>query len=189
MKLSVAPLLPLLLLALLAGGTFWLDRASRMEEGVGDGRQRHDPDFVIDNFTTRRFDPEGKLQHTLRAAKMLHYPDDDTTEVTTPTVFYARSTPPLYIDARHAWISPEGKEVRLMDDVRMVRAAGIDEPALVMETAELRVYPDDEIARTATPVTVLHGRSRLHGSGLEANNRTQKFTLLGRVQGSLQRAP
>ncbi|MBV2235870.1 MAG: LPS export ABC transporter periplasmic protein LptC [Sterolibacterium sp.] len=186
MRISLAPLLPLVLLALLAGGTFWLERASRLDEGTNDGKLRHDPDFVVDNFTTRRFDLEGRLQHTLRAARMLHYPDDDTTEVTTPQVVYALRNPPLYLNARQAWISPEGKEVRLVDDVRMVRAAGINQAELVMETAELHVYPDEETARANTPVTLLQGGSRLHGSGLEANNLTQKFMLLGRVHGSLQ---
>lgn len=188
MKISIAPLLPLLLLALLAGGTFWLERASRLDEGVSDGKQRHDPDFVIDNFTTRRYALDGRLQHTLKAASMRHFPDDDTTEVLTPKIFYALRTPPLYIDARRAWVSAEGKEVRLLDDVRMVRAAGIKDPPLIVETAELRVFPDDETARTSTPVKILQGRSQLHGSGLEVDNQTQKFVLLGRVHGSLQRA-
>lgn len=188
MRFSAAPLLPLLLLALLAAGTFWLERASRMEESVSDGLQRHDPDFIIDNFTTRRYGLDGKLQHTLRARKLQHYPDDDSSDVTAPNVFYAQRTPPLYIDARRAWVGKEGEEIHLQEDVRMVRAAGINNPELVMETAELWVYPDDEFARTSTPVSIFQGRSRMYGSGLEANSRTQQFVLLGRARGSLQRA-
>lgn len=189
MKLSAAPLFPLFLLTLLAGGTFWLERATHVEDSVGSGKHRHDPDFIIDNFTTRRFGLDGSLQHTLTAQQMLHYPDDETTEVSAPALTYFAKTPPTRIDARRAWVSKDGKEVRLSEDVRMVRAATPSQPELVVTSAELRVFPDDELARTGTPVTIVDGQSTLHGSGLEANNHTQIFTLLGRVQGTLQRTP
>lgn len=189
MKLSAAPLFPLLLLTLLAGGSFWLERASRIEDASTSGKNRHDPDFIIDNFTTRRFGIDGSLQHTLSAQKMVHYPDDETTEVSAPALTYFARTPPTRLDAKQAWVSKDGKEVRLHDDVRMVRAASGSQPELVVSSAELRVFPDDEIARTDKPVTIVNGQSTLHGSGLEANNHTQIFTLLGRAQGSVYRAP
>lgn len=189
MRPSTAPLLPLFLLALLAGGTFWLERVTRVEIDVGSGKNRHDPDYIIDNFTTRSFNLNGSLQHMLSAQRMLHYPDDETTEVSAPALVYFDQTPPTRVSAKQAWVSKDGKEVRLIEDVRMIREASSTRPALAVSTAELSVFPDDEIARTNKPVTIVNGQSTLNGRGLEANHRTQVFTLLGRVRGTIQPPP
>jgi lipopolysaccharide export system protein LptC len=188
-KIQAAPLFPLLLLTLLAAGTFWLDHASRIDETTRNGKNRHDPDFIVEHFTSRRFSLDGRLQHQLSAQKMAHYPDNDSTEVSTPSLVYYGQSQPLLVDAERAWISKDGKEVRLIGDVQMKRNAHDKQPDLLVKTAELRVFPDDELARTDTPVTIINGLSTLQGHGLEANNHTQTFTLLGRVQGVLQRAP
>lgn len=188
MKAPGVSVLPLLLLTLLAGGTFWLERATQLEDANNHGKLRHDPDFIVDNFTTRRFNPDGSLQHSLTAKKMLHYSDDDTTEVTAPALVYYGRTPPMRLDAKRAWVSKDGKEVLLSDAVRMVRDASAGRPALVVTTAELRAFPDDGVARTSVPVTIVNGRSMLHGSAMEANNRTQIFALLGRAQGTIYRS-
>lgn len=187
MRTQAAPLFPLLLLTLLAGGTFWLDRASQIDEVSRNGKNRHDPDFIVQDFTTRRFSLDGRLQHQLSAQIMTHYPDNDTTEVSVPSLIYYGQSLPLYVDAERAWISKDGKEVQLMGNVLMKRAADQQHAELRLKTAELRVFPDDEIARTQTPVTILDGLSTLQGDGMEANNRTQTFTLLGHVRGMLKR--
>lgn len=187
MRIQAAPLFPLLLLTLLAGGTFWLDRASQIDEVSRNGKNRHDPDFIVQDFTTRRFNPDGQLQHQLTAQIMTHYPDNDTTEVSAPSLIYFGQTLPLHVDAERAWISKDGKEIRLIGDVRMKREADQQHAELLLKTTELRVFPDDETARTQTPVTLIEGLSTLQGNGLEASNRTQTFTLLGHVRGLLQR--
>lgn len=188
MKAPGLSLFPLLLLTLLAGGTFWLERASQVEDAGNNGKLRHDPDFVVDNFTTRRFNLDGSLQHSLAAKKMLHYADDDTTEVTDPALVYYGRIPPTRLNAQHALVSKDGKEVLLSNEVRLVRDASADRPALVVTTSELRTFPDDGIARTSVPVTIVNGRSMVHGSAMEANNHTQTFTLQGRAQGIIYRS-
>ena len=49
MKFSATPLFPLLLLTLLAGGSFWLERASRVEDSLNSGKHRHDP-YIVNLF-------------------------------------------------------------------------------------------------------------------------------------------
>ncbi|MBK9022032.1 MAG: LPS export ABC transporter periplasmic protein LptC [Sulfuritalea sp.] len=82
------------------------------------GPQRHDPDYWVENFEVRRFDIDGKLQHTLIAKKLVHYPDDDTTIVTAPQLTYHRGAP-AEISARMAYVGTDGKEIDLVDDVRV----------------------------------------------------------------------
>ena len=187
MKVSSAKLLPLLLLTLLAALTFWLESATRLDDERRDGKGRHDPDFIVDNFTVRRYNLGGTLQYVLTAPKMLHYTDDDSTEVGSPALTYFGEDRQTRVTARQAWLSKDGKEVRLFDDVRMVREATANTPELVVTTSEMYVYPDDEIARSTMPVTITEGRSVVSGIGFEADNRTRIYKLLGKVRGIFYR--
>ena len=57
-----------------------------------------------------------------------------------------------------------------------------------MTTAELLVYPDDEIARSGVPVTITQGRSIIYGTGIEVDNREHLFKLMGRVHGTIYKS-
>lgn len=184
-KPSAATLLPLLLLALLAGVTFWLEQTTRTDTGR-DGKTRHDPDFIVEDFQVRRYDIEGRLQHTLVAKKMTHYADDESSDVLTPHLTYHRETPTV-VTSRTAWMDKGGDHVRLDDDVRIARAAYGVNPATVMTTMVLHVVPDDELAHTAAPVEITQGATVIRGTGLTSNNKTQISTLAGRVHGIIYR--
>lgn len=186
MRIHSAHLLPLILLTLLAALTFWLERASRGDDN-DNIKGRHDPDFVVDNFTLRRFNLDGGLQHSLSAKKMQHYPDDDSTSVFDPALTFFGNSSPTRLSAQQARISKDGKQVRLSNDVRVVREASADHPELLVSTAEMVVYPDDEIARSSVPVSITQGHSVITGSGMEVDNRTQTYTLMGPVQGRIYR--
>ena len=185
MKNRAAALFPLAMLVLLAALTFWLNRVIQ-----GDnlrGPLRHDPDYWVEHFELRRFDVEGKLQHTLVADKLLHYPDDDTTIVTTPHLTYHQQ-PPSEIFARMAYIGKDGKEVDLVDDVRVIRHGALTASApTVLETRTLKVFPDDEKGHTNDPVVITQGKSVMHGTGLDIDNRSGITVLRGRVTGTLHR--
>jgi lipopolysaccharide export system protein LptC len=183
-----AALFPLIIVGLLAGMTFWLDQASRSPSAASDGKSRHDPDYIIENFEVRRFDPAGALQHTLRAEAMHHYPDDDSTVIGSPHLTYHRQ-PPTLITAREARLDGEGKHVQLIDDVRVTRSGLGDKPDTVLTTARLDAFPDDELATSTVPVNIVQGRSSISGDGgLSANNKTSIYVLEGPVYGIFHRA-
>ncbi|MCX7176887.1 MAG: LPS export ABC transporter periplasmic protein LptC [Proteobacteria bacterium] len=185
MRIQSANLLPLMLLTLLAALTFWLERATQGDSAASNGKGRHDPDFIVSELNMRQFNLDGSLKHALTARKMLHYTDDDSTVVTDPALTFYAHAQPTRLGAHQARVSQDGKEVRLTDDVRMVRDASDDGPALVMTTAELLVYPDDETARSTVPVTITQGRSVILGTGIEVDNRVRTLNLMGRVHGTI----
>ncbi len=187
MKFSSANLLPLLLLTLLAALTFWLDRATQIDTGRQDGHDRHDPDFIVNNFTVRRFNLAGALEQVLTAKKMLHYADDDSTEVSAPTMIYYGGDRQTQVTARQALLTDKGKEVLLTGDVRLVRAATANDPELVVTTSEMKVYPDEKLASSNVPVTIVQGQSVITGGGLEVDDKTQVFKLTGRAHGIIYR--
>ena len=185
MKDRFASLFPLAMLILLAALTFWLNRVIQGDNPRGP--QRHDPDYWVERFEVRRFNLDGKLQHTLIADKLMHYPDDDTTIISAPRITY-HQLPPTEVSARTAYVGRDGKEIDLVDTVRVTRqpsTAGAS--ATVLETRALTVFPDEERARGRDPVVITQGRSVLHGTGLDVDNRTGMTVLHGRVTGTLHR--
>ena len=185
MKNRAASMFPLAMLLLLAALTFWLSQV--IQGKTPRGPLRHDPDYWIEGLEIRRFDSNGKLQHTLVAEKLVHYPDDDTTIVTDPHLTY-HQLPSLEIFARMAYIGRDGKEVDLVDDVKVIRQGATDDlPPTLLETRTLKVFPDEEKASTNDPVILTRGASVMHGNGLETDNRTGITVLHGRVTGTLHR--
>lgn len=181
MRIPGATLLPLAMLALLAALTFWLERVTQGAAADG-SKARHDPDFFVENFSVRRFNPEGLLQHTLHSQKMLHYPDDDSTDLVAPRLTYHRD-PPTRVSSDTAWLDKDGKHVRLDGNVRVVRGNANGGPETVLSTSVLHAVPDDEVAHTDAPVTITQGKTVINGSGLHADNKTQISVLSGRVHG------
>ncbi len=183
MRHTGAALFPIVVIGLLAAGTFWLNEATQ-SGARNDGRQRHDPDYVVDHFNVRRFDDTGSLQHFLVGEKMLHFPDDDSTEVISPKLTYFRS-PPVRVSATRAWLDKDGKHVKLDGDVHVIRDGVNGDPPTEMTTSVLFAVPDDSFAHTDAPVVITQGQSVMHGTGMETNDKTQISVLYGRASGTI----
>ena len=175
---------PLLVLGLLASLTFWLERTANFEDLHNRARQRHDPDFMIENFSVRHFDSEGDIKQSLTAEHMQHYPDDDSSLVLAPKLTYLESSAPTTLTARHARLNRDGKEVRLSDSVRLVHQGEAGKPDTVLETSRLTVFPDDQVAHGNAPVTIHQGQNVISGSGIEYDGKRQIAILKGRAQGT-----
>jgi lipopolysaccharide export system protein LptC len=179
-----AGLFPLLVLILLAGLTFWLQRATE-ESPTGNGKLRHDPDYFVDQVNYRHYDATGMLRHTLYAAQLVHFPDDDTAEVTEPKIVYITDSA-MVATANRGYLDKEGKHVRLTDNVRLVHAPVGSAAETVITTSTLDVVPDDHYAHTNAPVRIVQDGSVLTGVGLEANGLSRISVLGGRVHGILE---
>lgn len=177
-------LFPLTVLLLLVGLTTWLQHATDVEVPRNDGKLRHDPDFIAENFTVRQLDASGKLKYSLKATKMLHYADDESTDVSEPRLTYLDSPAPLHLQARRANISKDGKIVDLHEDVLGRRESDGNDPEMTFTSSRLLVYPDDELASTPAAVTLTQGRTVIKGVGMDADNLHRIFTLHQRVTGT-----
>ena len=180
-------LFPIALLTLLVGLTFWLQRASEVKEGFRDSRLRHDPDYIAENFTVRRFAPTGGLQSVLVAEKMLHYPDDETTVVIRPHISYFNGARRTLVSAQQGLMAADAREIALVGKVRGVREATRTNPETVFTTSHLTLFPDDEIVRTSAAVTLIQGASVVRGVGLEADYKTGVYKLLSQVSSTIEK--
>jgi lipopolysaccharide export system protein LptC len=175
---------PLLLLALLAALSFWLERVLQPSGTPGTAALRHEPDYIVDGLSATRMDELGRVKHTLRARRMTHYPDDDVTVLVDPRlVTYSQGRAPVTVTSRDAHMSGNGENVYFENDVRVVRAAVGNQSELTLETPYLHVIPDDNVAKTDRPVTIRNAMGVVNASGLELNSETRVLKLSGRVKG------
>jgi len=177
-------LFPLLLILVLALASVWLERAVQAPEHDKSGKSRHDPDFIAEDFGITKLSATGKPEYSLSAARMLHYPDDESTDIVAPHLVQRHDDDaPIVIRADRGLLSKNGDEASFFGNVVVVREAGGGRSELRVQTEYLQIVPDRDIARTDKPVIITEGRSRLAGVGMEFNNKTRQFALLSQVRG------
>jgi lipopolysaccharide export system protein LptC len=163
--------------------TFWLDRVVR-EEVRHPSLRRHDPDYIVDRFSITNYDRAGRTESHLSADRMLHYPDDDTTEIVKPQVVYTKAEQPrLVLTAERGALSQDGDEVFLYGDVLLVRDASADRPEMRVRSEFLHLLRDRSVVVTDRPVSVTEPRRSLSASAMEYNNETRELLLAGQARG------
>lgn len=184
MKHWPSQLFPLILLGILAGLSFWLQKAVEPEPARPNGKLRHDPDAYAENFTVRRFDVNGNLKYRLSAPYLEHYPDDDSSELKSPTLIsYRPDAPAVTVTGDHAKVSAKGETVFLWDNVSVTREATADRAEMIARMPDLTAQPEIGFAFTNSPVEITQGQSWVKGVGAELDNNKATFVLQSRVTG------
>jgi len=178
--LSWFPLLPLLLLL---GAAYWLNLQVESPVSVDNKNLRHDPDYVIDNFTATTLDEQGKIRFVMSAKKMWHYPDDDSTLLETARLeSFTAEHPPLRMSAQNGEISRKGDDVFLRNEVIIVRPAYADRSELTFNTNYLHVFPNKDMANTDQAVTMADARTTVNAVGMELDNNTHTIKFVSHVK-------
>jgi lipopolysaccharide export system protein LptC len=86
-RFRLTSLIPLVAMAALAGITYWLLQATLPPPGDGEVRPKtHTPDYFADNFSVTELDQTGSTQYRLTAARLVHYEDDESSDLTQPAL-------------------------------------------------------------------------------------------------------
>jgi len=175
--------LPLLPLLGLLGATYWLNQQVQPEPAKPDGSRRHDPDSIVENFSAVRLNKQGTPYFIMSAAKMLHYPDDDSTALEAPRLtLLAEDSPPLLATAESGSISRKGDELTLQGGVEVLRGATQEQDQLNLKTESLNIIPDQDLARSDMAVKLTEAHTTVTAIGLELNNKTRTIKLLSGVK-------
>jgi lipopolysaccharide export system protein LptC len=178
--------LPLAAMGLLVALTLWLNQLVQAPYSRADGKLRHDPDLIVENFSARKLGEDGSVLYTLAARKMVHFPDDDSAllESVQLEAFEPRQ-PRMTITADQGRLEQRRDRVYIEGNVVVTREADARNEAARLTTDKLLVLPDEGIARTSTPVRLESASSRALAQGMEINNRTRIMTL-DRVNATIQ---
>lgn len=184
MKSGAGQLFPVLLLGLLAALSFWLQGVVDREMPASRPAGAQRLDATAEHFSILRLDDQGKPRYRLIAPYLAHYPDDDATLVTFPTVLnYREAEDPVVISAHEAVIAVGGDVVHLWGGVVAQRGATAKAPQLVAQMPDLTLQTQDKYAFTASPVEINQGNAWLKGIGLRMDHAASQLFLDAAVRG------
>ncbi len=175
---------PIVLAIMLALLTFWISQTVEEQGPKLDGSNRHDPDYTMNNFVTTQTDAQGQLRYILAAAEMLHYPDDDSTVLQRPRFTqYTVNKPYTQIEALRGYISNNGEEIELVDNVKIVRQAFEGKGEMQVLSEKLWIYPQQDLVKTDAPVMIKQlPKTVITAIGMVYDKKAQTVTLLNRVK-------
>ncbi len=183
MKNQVNHLLPVALMLLLGGMTFWLQYAIESSPPTESANKSHVPDAIGKKVAIARLNLQGVTQYHLRADSMAHFPDDDSMELTAPRFIKNGIDAEFTVTANRGVVNQEIKEARFYDNVQLVRRP-LSGDSLQIHTQYMQVFMELGIARTDRAVTIVNGTSTLSGTGMEYERDTGRLSLLSAVKGS-----
>jgi lipopolysaccharide export system protein LptC len=175
---------PIVLALLLAIITFWINLTVEQQGPKIDGSDRHDPDYTMNNFVNTQTDTTGKLRYVLAAAEMVHYPDDDSTVLQRPRFTqYTVDKPYTRIEGMRGYVSSNGEQVTLVDNVKVTRQAFDGKGEMQIATEKLVLLPDQDIAKTDAPVVITQApKTVIHATGMVYDKKHQTVQLMKRVK-------
>jgi len=179
----VSAYLPLLMMALLASGTWWLVRnAPEVEGAPAAATPRHEADYVMTRFVVQRFGSDGALRTQIEGDRLRHFPDDDTLEIDEARIRAVGNDGVVTMArARRALANGDGSEVQLLGDAHVVRPAHGKEEQVEFRGEFLHAFRNVERLRSHLPVVVTQGRSVVRADGMEYDNLARVVDLKGRT--------
>lgn len=179
--------LPLLLMAVLALGTWWLVKNTPLFEGDRAAAPlRHEPDYTMTQFMVQRFGPNGAMRVQIEGDLMRHYPDTDTYEIDNPRIRAIGEDGRVTVaTARLALANRDGSEVQLTGGAHVVREATAAQAAIDFRGEFLHYFQYSERVQSHLPVVVTQGGSEIRGDSMTYDNLARVLDLKGRVRGVL----
>jgi lipopolysaccharide export system protein LptC len=184
--------LPILLMGLLALGTYWLVRNSPVFSAAEVAREApHESDYFLRRFTVKNFDEAGVLRSEVYGDEARHYPDTDTLEVDQPRMrSISPEGRPMTSSGDRALVNGDGSEVQLLGNAHVVRdavkdASGRELPRMEIQGEFLHAFVNDERVKSHKPVVLTRGQDQFSGDTFAYDNLKGVADLKGRVRGVL----
>lgn len=109
-------------LALAALGSWWLARTVAPPPPEFNGKSRHDPDYIVENFNATVMNENGRRKYLLSAKRLVHYGDDASSFLEQPYLIqYAEGLAPTHTRADTGWMPKEADEIRMSGHVQVAR--------------------------------------------------------------------
>nr|WP_275403467.1 LPS export ABC transporter periplasmic protein LptC [Ramlibacter algicola] len=182
--------LPVILMGLLALGTYWLARNTPTFLGGSDTQRpvTHDPDYFMRGFQVRTFDVNGRLKTEVYGTEARHYPDTDTMEIDQPRIrSYDERGAVTVATANRGLSNADASEVQLMGNAVVVRepVPGTTIPRMEFRGEFLHAYMNTERVKSHKPVTLIRGNDVFTADQMDYDNLDRVMQLGGRVRGRL----
>ncbi|HEU4459507.1 MAG TPA: LPS export ABC transporter periplasmic protein LptC [Methylibium sp.] len=186
--------LPVVLMALLAGLSWWLVKNTPVP-GDGDAKRvpRHEPDYTMERFSIVDYAPNGEVRSRLEGDVLHHYPDNDTIEIEGLRLRMVDESGRVTTGrSDRAQSNGDATQIRMTGKARIVREPApreADGERLEIRGEFLELLTESERVRSHLPVTLITPRGELRAGSLDYGHLDRAGQLGGRVRGELRPEP
>lgn len=186
--------LPVLIMGLLALGTWWLVRNAPKPIAVGTEKVvQHEPDYFLKDFVIKNFEADGRLKSLLNGTTGEHFPDTDTLEVDDARMLSIMPDGRKTVGSSNRALSNgDGSEIQMFGQAVITRqpvaARGNQKalPAMQLESEFLHIWPNEERVSSNKPVVMTRGRDQFTGDNMQYQHLDQILQMQGRVKGVIE---
>ena len=179
--------LPIILMGLLALGTWWLVRNAPAPIAAATAPSNgHQPDYFMKVFSVKSFDATGRMQSEIKGEMGRHFPDTDTLEIDNVRMRSVSAQGVVTLaTANRALSNADGSEVQLFGNAVVTRET---QPRLEFRGEFLHAFTQAERVRSDQPVVLTRGNDQFTADAMEYDHLDQVLQLRGRVRGVLMPA-
>lgn len=163
--------------------TLWLQDAFKETPLLIKTKRQHFPDYFMNEFSATQMNEQGQPGYIFRAAKLQHYADDNSSEITLPHIEIHDTRGDWSITAERAVVIGETDIIHLYDQVKILREKTPQQGELAIDTSYLKIDPGKKIAMTDRPARISTGHMQLDSQGMEFDSTRDILKLSARVKG------
>lgn len=144
-------------------------------------------DYAMSDFTLTVIDETGKPTRIIKGERMIHYPDDDSTQIYAPiSEFIEPGKDRWQIISDMAETAGKRETIELYGNVII---SNIDEPGTELRTEQLTINTVDDTAYTDQAVSIKSAYGETDSIGLHAAMEDKMINLHSRVRGQYNAPP
>ena len=188
-KLSAS--LPLVMMALLASGSWWLVRSVPEWLPAAPAKTiRQEPDYRLGHFSITTFDAQGRRVHAIKGEQAQHFPASEMLHIEGIRI-HTETAQGAQLDARAAlgMASDDGQHITLTGNAQVVRHPDGRSPQMALRGERLVVLPEQNRVVSKDPVHITRGFDTFTAQSLDFNGLSGQHVLEGRVRGTLAPPP
>ena len=167
----------LLVAAIASGWSVW-----RLSRPADDGILVTRPDYVMRDYEITSLDKQGKESFTLRGPVLQRDPADKTMSLDSPLFLVPdRNGKYWEVRANRGFVPADGEHLDLRGKVLATSPEDVP-PATRIQTEQLSLLPDRNMAESRASVTITRPGLTMHGIGMQADFDRQQVSLLSQVR-------
>jgi lipopolysaccharide export system protein LptC len=184
---GVSSYLPLLLMLLLALGTWWLVRNTPLPGPPGGAAgARSEPDYEMRGFAIERFAPDGRLLLRIEGGRLRHFADTDRIEIDEARIRgFGADGRVTVATARRVLGSGDGSELQLVGGAEVTASDATSAPIWI-RSEFLHLFLLTERVRTHLPVRTRWAGTEATAAGLEYDHAARRLELTGPLRAVLE---
>ena len=190
---QVLKFLPMLLMAFLTLGTYWMVQMNEPNLDT-EKQKRHVPDYIMDGIVVTTLGPQGNTKFRVVGQKLTHYEDDASSEIDWPIARRFHETKPaITVKSDKGFLDGDMTVLDLVGNASLTRpaqaatATQAGSARLLMSSSKFTVLMNDDIVKTNRPVNLEQGQSIMTSQeGAIFDNVHQTLTMIGQVKGRIE---